>query len=86
VLFHVIDESSQLYRMGAADIVAAEVNLVVSISGLDETSAQIVHARYRYGALDLRYGHEFVDIIRVDDEGMRHIDYAKLHDTRPATV
>jgi inward rectifier potassium channel len=86
VLFHVIDENSQLYRMSAADIVAAEVNLVVSISGLDETSAQIVHARYRYGALDLRHGHEFVDIIRVDDEGMRHIDYAKLHDTRPATV
>jgi inward rectifier potassium channel len=85
-LFHVIDDSSQLHGMTAADIAVAEMNFVVTISGLDETSAQIVHARYRYAALDLRVGHEFVDVIHVDDDGMRHIDYAKIHDTRPAAA
>jgi len=40
-------------------------------------------ARNRYAAQDLRFGHEFVDIITIDEEGMRHIDYAKVHDTRP---
>jgi inward rectifier potassium channel len=81
-LYHTIDEASPLYRMSADDIAGAELNFSVTINGLDETSAQVVHARHRYTGLDLRVGHEFVDIIRMDDEGMRHMDYAKIHDTR----
>jgi inward rectifier potassium channel len=85
-LFHVIDESSPLSGMSAADLAASEMNFSVTISGLDETSAQIVHARKTYAALDLRYGHEFIDIIRIDEDGLRHVDYAKIHDTRPAAA
>jgi inward rectifier potassium channel len=82
-LLHVISADSQLNGMSPEDIAAAEMNFVVTISGLDEISAQVVHARNRYAAQDLRFGHEFVDIITIDEEGMRHIDYAKVHDTRP---
>ncbi|MGA2795560.1 MAG: ion channel [Roseiarcus sp.] len=85
-LFHVIGADSQLSGMSAEDIAASEMNFVVTISGLDETSAQVVHARNRYAAQDLRVGHEFVDIIRVDEDGMRRVDYAKIHDTRPTAV
>jgi inward rectifier potassium channel len=85
-LFHVIDADSHLSGMSAEDIAASEMNFVVTISGLDETSAQVVHARSRYAAQDLRVGHEFVDIISIDEDGMRRIDYAKIHDTRPAAV
>ena len=85
-LFHVIDEYSPLYGMTAEDIAGSEMNFAVSISGLDETSAQIVHARKPYAAADLRYGHEYIDIVRIDENGMRHVDYAKIHDTRPATA
>ena len=85
-LFHVIDADSQLSGMSAEEIAASDMNFVVTISGLDETSAQLVHARNRYAAQDLRVGHEFVDVIRVDENGMRHVDYAKIHDTRPAAV
>ena len=85
-LFHVIGADSQLNGMSAEDLAASDINFVVTISGLDETSAQLVHARNRYAAQDLRVGHEFVDIIRVDENGMRRVDYAKVHDTRPAAV
>ena len=85
-LLHVIGADSQLNGMNPEDIAAAEMNFVVTISGLDEVSAQVVHARNRYAAQDLRFGHEFVDIITIDEEGMRHIDYAKVHDTRPLAV
>jgi inward rectifier potassium channel len=85
-LLHVIGADSQLSGMSAEDIAAAEMNFVVTISGLDEVSAQLVHARSRYAAQDLRVGHEFVDIITIDEQGMRHIDYAKVHDTRPLEV
>ena len=86
MLFHVIGDDSQLNGMSAEDIAASDMNFVVTISGLDETSAQVVHARNRYAAQDLRVGHEFVDIIRIDEDGMRRVDYGKIHETRPAAA
>ena len=83
-LFHQIDASSPLYGLSEDELLASETNFVVSVRGFDETSAQTVHARYTFTAQDIRPGHEFVDIHSLDENGMRHIDYAKIHDTRPA--
>lgn len=85
-LFHVIDADSLLSGMSAEDIAASDMNFVVTISGLDETSAQVVHARNGYSAQDLRVGYEFADIIRIDEHGMRRVDYARIHDTRPSAI
>jgi inward rectifier potassium channel len=85
-LLHVIDEDSPLYGVSAADIAASEMNFVVSISGFDETSAQIVHDRHPYPAANVEVGREFVDVITVSDDGLRRIDYSKLHETRPAPI
>jgi inward rectifier potassium channel len=85
-LFHPIDERSQLFGLGAEEIEASEMNFVVSITGLDETSSQIVHARYTFAAQDVRFGHEFVDIHSVDEDGSRRVDYSKIHDTRPLSL
>jgi inward rectifier potassium channel len=82
-LFHPIDADSPLYGVSESELVASETNFVVSIRGFDETAAQTVHARCTFAAQDLRPGHEFVDIHSFDEDGMRHIDYAKIHDTRP---
>jgi inward rectifier potassium channel len=81
-IFHPIDADSPIYGMAEADLAASEVNFVLSINGLDETSAQMVHARETFAAQDVRVGHEFVDIFSVDENGFRHIDYARVHDTR----
>jgi inward rectifier potassium channel len=83
-LFHTIDADSPLYMLSAEEIAESDLNFAVTLSGLDETSSQLVHGRHRYAGQDLRVGHEFVDIVRVDEEGMRHMDFAKIHDTRPA--
>ena len=83
-LFHTIDADSPLYMLSAEEIAESDLNFAVTLSGLDETSSQLVHGRHRYSGQDLRVGHEFVDIVRVDEEGMRHMDFAKIHDTRPA--
>jgi inward rectifier potassium channel len=81
-LFHPIEADSPLFGMDEEQMIADEINLVVSISGLDETSAQIVHSRQTYAAEDLRWDHEFVDIIRRDEDGRSHIDFAKVHQTQ----
>jgi inward rectifier potassium channel len=81
-LFHTIDAESPLYGLDGAGLLASGMNFIVSISGFDETTSQIVRARHTFTAHDLRPGHEFVDIISVDGEGVRHVDYAKIHETR----
>jgi len=81
VLFHPIDQDSPLFGMDKETLSASQINFVVVIVGFDETSGQTLHARDVFAAQDVRFGHEYVDFVWVDDEGMRHIDYAKIDAT-----
>ena len=81
-LFHPIDEESPLFGMPADELLASEINFVLSVTGIDETSAQTVHARNAWAAADVRPGHEYVDIFSLDDDGIRHVHFHRLHDTR----
>jgi inward rectifier potassium channel len=83
VLFHPIEADSPLFGMDEETLISSEINFVVSIVGFDETSGQTVHARDVFAAQDVRFGHEFEDIIWSDENGMRHIDYARIDATRP---
>jgi inward rectifier potassium channel len=82
-LFHPIDEQSPLFGQDEGALAASQMNFVVSVVGFDEASGQIVRARDVFAAQDLRFGHEYVDFVWIDDQGMRHIDYAKIDATRP---
>jgi inward rectifier potassium channel len=86
LLFHPIDAQSPLFGMDEETLLASELNFVVSIVGFDETSGQTVHARGVLAAQDVRFGHEYEDIIWIDDSGMRHIDYSKINATRPVDL
>jgi inward rectifier potassium channel len=83
-LFHPIDERSPLFGTNEETLAASEINFVVSIVGFDETSGQTVHARDVFAAQDLRFRHEYVDFVWVDDQGLRHIDYSKIDATQLA--
>jgi inward rectifier potassium channel len=85
-LFHPIDADSPLFGTDDQTLAASEINFVVSIVGFDETSSQTVHSRAAFAAQDVRFGHEFVDVIWIDEEGMRHIDYAKINATKPLSA
>ncbi|HXW20358.1 MAG TPA: ion channel [Roseiarcus sp.] len=80
-LFHPIDENSPLFGMDKETLVSSRINFAVIIVGFDETSGQTLHARDVFAAQDVRWGHEYVDIIWVDDQGLRHIDYSKIDAT-----
>ena len=84
ILFHPIDAESPLFGMSEQALMTSEINFVVSIVGFDETSGQTVHARDVFAAQDVRFGQEYEDIIWIDDDGLRHIDYSKINSTRPA--
>jgi inward rectifier potassium channel len=80
-LYHVIDESSQLFGLDAADLKAANVSLVVVVSGYDLVAAQTIHARKSYDHDDIRFGQRYADILENLDDGRIRIDYGKFHDT-----
>jgi inward rectifier potassium channel len=83
-LYHLIDAESPLFGITEEQLAESVMNFIVSVNGLDETSAQTVHGRHSYAAQDVIVGHEYVDILGVREDGLRRIDYSKFHDTRPA--
>jgi inward rectifier potassium channel len=83
VAMHSIDESSPLYGMTAESLVQTNSTIVISLSGIDETVSQVVHARHDYTADEILWNNRFVDIIHHTSEGHRYIDYNHFHDVLP---
>jgi inward rectifier potassium channel len=80
-LFHVLDEESPLYGLTAEDFDAADISLVVVVSGYDVVAAQTVHARKSYQHPEIRFGHRYVDVVSTAQDGRVRIDYGRFHDT-----
>jgi inward rectifier potassium channel len=80
-LFHTIDDESPLYGVTPADLKAANVSLVVVVSGYDVVAADTVHARKSYDHPDIRHGHRYADIIGTSEDGRLRIDYGRFHET-----
>lgn len=77
---HQIDESSPLYRETLESMVQAQADIAVTLTGLDETVSQTVHARHYYLAEEILWDRRFVDIIGKKPDGRRMIDYTRFHD------
>ena len=82
-IFHIIDATSPLHGQDAAALAQAQASFVVTLIGLDETSAQTVYARHDYEHHALRWNHGYVDILGQDENGVAIIDYGRFHDTQP---
>jgi inward rectifier potassium channel len=83
LVMHIIDESSPLYGMTAELLTHTNTLLMVSVSGIDETVAQVVHARHSYGANEILWNSRFVDIMHHTPDGNRYVDYNHFHDVLP---
>lgn len=80
---HAIDESSPLYGATAESLIQAKATIVVSLSGIDETVAQVIHDRHSYTAQELLWNRRFVDIFHQTGDGHRYLDYKHFHDATP---
>ncbi len=83
---HVIDASSPLHGATLESLEKQALEIISVLSGLDETSGQTVHARMSHSAADVRFGERFADIISIEPDGTRVIDYTRFHDTEPAPL
>ncbi len=80
---HPIDEHSPLYGATPETLAAAETAIVITLSGIDETVSQTIHARHTYAAHEILWNMRFVDILLMMPDGQRHVDYSRFHDVIP---
>jgi inward rectifier potassium channel len=78
---HKVDESSPFYGEGALDKLRSQrAELVLSLTGLDVSFGQNIHARHFYTLDDLVKNARFKDILQVLPDGTRELDYAHFHE------
>ncbi|ACB51887.1 K+ channel protein [Crocosphaera subtropica ATCC 51142] len=79
-VMHPIDKNSPLFGT-SADILAQEnAELWVTLTGLDETFSQTIHARYLYSYQDILWDMKLVDIFLQASDGKYYIDINRFHD------
>jgi inward rectifier potassium channel len=84
--FHTIDETSPLYGETAASLQAEAMRFIVTVTGLDSTFAQTIHARHIYEAPDVAWNARFVDVLSNLPDGRLQVDLAKFHDIEPVPM
>ena len=80
---HPIDERSRLWGATPASLAANEDEIIVSLTGLDETYSQTIHARHAYRADEIICGARFADVLTRLPDGRMRIDYRQFHEIVP---
>jgi len=83
LIVHPITRESPLFGETPESLRAKDVDLVASMTGLDETLSQSVHARHAWTTDAILWGHRFADVLVNGADGRRAIDYRKFHDVEP---
>ena len=81
-IMHVIDDASPLKLETAQTLGDSDAVFILSLSGTDETTGQVLIARGEYQASAVRWNATFRDILEWDGSTL-HIDYSKFHDVEP---
>jgi inward rectifier potassium channel len=84
-IVHPIDSVSPLYGKTAAELSAAEAEILVLLSGTDETFEQTVHARSSYRPEEIVWNARFRSVFVTGSDDQRvTIDINRLHDIESA--
>jgi inward rectifier potassium channel len=80
---HPITPQSPLHGEDAQSMEEKETDIVVSLTGFDESLSQTIHARHAYGPGQVVWNARFRDLFTNLADGTRAIDYRKFHDILP---
>lgn len=83
MVMHPITEKSPLHGQTPEMLRAAEVELHVSVMGLDDTSLQPVHAQCIYSDEGIVWGARLADVLSEETNGDVVLDLHKFHETVP---
>lgn len=82
-VMHPITPDSPLYGATPESLAKQGAEVVVTLTGLDDSLGQTIHARHSFLDTELLWNARMVDIIRVEPDGRRVVDYNRFHDTEP---
>lgn len=86
-VLHVITPDSPLYGVTLESARKQDLELLVSVTGIDGTSSQNVHGRHLYLAEDLRFGFRYADMLSPPGpDGRVTLDFSRLHEITPAPL
>ena len=82
---HPIDEKSPMLGMTEADFREKDAEVMILLTGTDETFSMVVHGRSSYKPDEIMFGHKFVNLYNpIDESGVVSIDVRKLSETEVA--
>jgi inward rectifier potassium channel len=81
-IMHIIDDASPLREQTPQTLDDHDAVFILSLSGTDESTGQVLMARAEYSASAIRWNATFRDILDWSD-GVLYIDYSKFHDVDP---
>jgi inward rectifier potassium channel len=81
-VMHPIDEASPLYGLTPEQMAAEDMEIVIMLSGMDETIADRIFTRHAYWNDEIIWHKRFVDVISLTPDGRRIVDLSHFHDTR----
>ena len=82
-VMHPIDENSPLYNKTPESLTEEGGELIVTLTGIDETISQTVHSRYSYISSEILWNMRFVDILSITQDSKRVVNMSKFHDVLP---
>lgn len=82
-VMHAIDEASPLFGATPQSLAAQDAQLLVTVTGLDETMSQTIHARYSYTPDEILFGARFADMFGYTEQGRAAIDFRNFNVTVP---
>ena len=85
-LVHPIDEQSPMYKCTPDELDRTDAEVLILISGTDETFSQIVHGRTSYKPSEIVFGYKFASIYEPLEEGIASIDVRRLSEVEKAAL
>jgi inward rectifier potassium channel len=82
-VMHVLEDKSPIANLTEAMADERELELSVTVTGLDDTTGQTVHGYRLYEASALRFGMRLKDGLSVDPDGTFVFDARRFHDIEP---
>jgi inward rectifier potassium channel len=85
-IVHPIVPTSPLYGLTEEDLLEADAEIMILLTGTDETSSQIVHSRSSYKANEVIWNAKFSNIfMRTREGGVIGMDVSRINDIERQT-
>lgn len=85
IISHTIDRSSPLYEISAQSLANEDLEIIVILEGVVETTGITMQARTSYTPEEILWGRRFVSIM-TEEEGRYCVDYSKFGNTVPVRM